>query len=138
MEFMRLVLPRLTLPGALYATMACGAFGTNSRPGLERHARSAQPSASRHVLFADELKGVPGSNAYDVVRRLRPAFLRTRGPLHAPIVFLDHMRLGGVNELRQIPSATIQEVRYLDALAATQQFGTGYSGGVIHVLTGPR
>lgn len=81
-----------------------------------------------------------GSNALEVVRQLRPDFLRSRGPLHAPKVFVDHVSRGSVGELRQIPAASIREIRYLDARAATQQFGPGYSGGVIHVLsvTGPR
>ena len=132
---------RLTVPLFTYAALACGAL----RSETPRDARptSAQPgriSASREVLSADELRTASGANALEVVQRLRPEFLRSRGPLHAPKVFVDHMPIGGVSELRTIPVGGIREIRYLNARVATQEFGTGYSGGVIHVLSvsGPR
>jgi hypothetical protein len=45
------------------------------------------------------------------------------------------MRRGGVDVLREIPALDIAEIRYLDGREATQRFGTGYSGGIIHILT---
>jgi hypothetical protein len=82
-----------------------------------------------------ELRQATGSNAFDLIQQLRPQYLRRRGASQAPAVFLDNIPRGGVDALRQIPALDVAEIRYLDSRAATQQFGTGYSGGIILVLT---
>jgi hypothetical protein len=42
---------------------------------------------------------------------------------------------GELQSLRQIPVSQVKEIRYLDFNAATLQFGTGHSGGIILVIT---
>lgn len=129
----------------LVSAVMFGAACSTSRSATRHDGRPARadaihPGGSRQLLAAVELTAASGSNALAVVEALRPDFLRHRGGLHAPRVFVDHMPAGGVEELRRIPVASIREIRYLSAREATQQFGTGHSGGVIHVLsvTGPR
>lgn len=130
----------LAIPLIIYAGTACAAHRSQVRSDHTSNATLAGMSTSRDVLSARELQDASGSNALEVVRQLRPIFLRSRGPLHAPWVFVDNIPLGDVGELQRIPATSIREIRYLNARVATRDFGTGYSGGVIHVLTvnGPR
>jgi len=94
------------------------------------------------VITAEEIAQHDGlRTAYDVVRRLRPQFLRRRGvaSLSAAseeiVVYLDGIRTGGVEVLRNIDVATVREIRHINARDATTKYGTGHSQGVIEVLT---
>jgi hypothetical protein len=99
---------------------------------------------TRNVLSQAEIEDVELAWTYEAVLRLRPEWLRTRGHRSmtqtetvGAIVYLDGVRLGGLNALRSVRTADVREIRYLTASEATTRFGTGVSGGVIHVLTGP-
>ena len=100
------------------------------------------PAPDRNLITADEIAKSNGSTAYEVVERLRPAFLRTRGsqsiqnptPL-SPIVYLDGMRYGPVSSLAQIPAMGIVSIQYMNAVDASQRFGLGNEGGAILVAT---
>jgi len=48
-------------------------------------------------------------------------------------VFVDGTELGGVEELQQIQSNRIEELRFLSASDAQQQYGSRYAAGVIQV-----
>jgi hypothetical protein len=98
------------------------------------------------VLTAEEISTTNAQNAYDAISLKRPFFLKSRGvrSLHEapvgqtveyPVVYLDRMYYGELESLRDIPVATIQEIRYLDFNAATVRFGTGHSGGIILIIT---
>lgn len=105
----------------------------------------------RNVITAEEIATRPGeSNAYDLIRSLRPAWLRTRGVAsgqvtgngmggvtdNAPIaVYVDGAKMGGPSVLRDIQADRIQELRYLSASDATMQYGTGNTAGAIQVTT---
>jgi hypothetical protein len=52
-----------------------------------------------------------------------------------PVVYVDRMYYGDLESLKDISVTTIFEIRYLDFNAATVQFGTGHSGGIILILT---
>lgn len=52
-------------------------------------------------------------------------------------VYMDGMRLGGVEELRRIPANEVAAVEFLDGPSATIRFGTGHAQGAI-VVTGRR
>jgi hypothetical protein len=100
------------------------------------------------VLTAAEIAASPSLlNAYDAVHALRPHFLRTRGAVSASpgepsvpedvgiLVYVDRQRYGRLNTLREIPVATIDEIRFLNVGEATSQFGMGHPHGVIQVIT---
>lgn len=98
------------------------------------------------VLTAEEIATTTVTNAYDAISLKRPFFLKSRGmrslreapagqTVEYPIVYLDRMFYGELETLRTISVTTIAEIRYLDFNAATLQFGTGHSGGIIHILT---
>ncbi len=80
--------------------------------------------------------------AYDVVRRLRPNWLSRRGPVtvqgtQGVLVYVDNLRRGDIDVLRQISASSIVEIWLINAMRATQRWGTGHTGGVIHVLQRP-
>jgi len=98
------------------------------------------------VLTAEEIATTTAQNAYDAISLRRPFFLKSRGTrslreapvgqtVEYPVVFLDRMYFGELESLKNIPVSTIDEIRYLDFNAATMQFGTGHSGGIILILT---
>ncbi len=100
--------------------------GTDSGSGGARHDR----------ITADDLEGVVEDNAYDVISRMRPQWLRRRGRSLLPTVFRDHMRVGtDIEALKSIRLENILELRYLNASDATMRWGTGFTGGVIQIVT---
>jgi hypothetical protein len=80
------------------------------------------------------------TTATQIVRRLRPAWLqgrgqtRLRGPQPSVVVYVNTQRVGGAEALERYTSWEIQELHYLDAVAATQRFGTGHGGGAILIV----
>ena len=98
----------------------------------------------RSVLTFEEIEfdkaGV--RSAYDIIARLRPEYLRSRGSSSlrtgAPstaVVYLDEMRYGNLASLRTISAAQVYEVRYFNAADATTRFGTDHLGGAILITT---
>jgi hypothetical protein len=87
---------------------------------------------------AIEASNVSGS-AYDLVRTLRPAWLRVRGraTLGYPRVYVDGLRRSGrpVDVLGAISVRLVQRVQYLSTQEATARFGTGHEHGAILVQT---
>jgi hypothetical protein len=49
-------------------------------------------------------------------------------------VYLNGIRLGGVNELRLIPAREVKEIRFVRAIDGVA-FGVGRSGGAILVIS---
>ena len=104
---------------------------------------------NQNVITTEEISQVTASNAYDLIQHLRPNFLRTRGAVRgAPsadgtnrfeavdlVVYLNESRLGGSEQLRQITSSDIREIRYYSSSDATTKWGTGHSAGAIQVIT---
>jgi outer membrane cobalamin receptor len=118
---------------ALSVAAACG---TSPRAG------SAGAAGDRNVILAEEISQVDNATALDVVQRLRPHFLQRRGPTSIraevssyPVVYIDGLRRGDVNELRQIPAGTVERIEYISASDATTRWGTGHVAGVISVTT---
>ena len=98
------------------------------------------------ILTAEEIATTDAQNAYDAISLKRPFFMKSRGmrSLHDapsgqtveyPVVYMDRMYYGDLESLRTISVASIREIHYLDFNAATVQYGTGHSGGIILVLT---
>jgi hypothetical protein len=119
-----LAVPLLAL--ALFAT-GCAAATSGGGGGSGR-------------ITAEALEAVNVQDAFMAVQRLRPQWLRSRGPTsinrsEALAVFLDNARMGGVEQLRNIPVSSIESIEYLDASEATQRWGTGYTRGAILVTT---
>ena len=103
---------------------------------------SSSNRGSLDVVTRAEMDGVQAADAYALLQRLRPQFLRTRGSVSMsntsdayPIVYLNNVRHGNLNSLRDIPVNDIQEIRFISASDATTRWGTGHGSGVIMVRT---
>ena len=122
----------------LNAVGACASSGSGEG--------AARPSTS--VITSDEIAQTSAANAYELIQRLRPNFLRTRGavrgaPRGSPnqleavdlVVYMNESRMGGSDQLRQIPVSEIREIRYFTAADATTKWGTGHTAGAIQVIS---
>lgn len=103
-------------------------------PGPSAGATRSNPD----VITEQELARYPSVSVRQAIERLRPRFLRTRGPtsLTNPaadriVVYHGDTRMGGLEFLDQIMTGDIVEVRYLSAPDATQRYGTGHTAGAI-------
>ena len=99
---------------------------------------------NRSVLTAEEIDASRsgGWTAYDLIARLRPEYLRSRGPSSlrtlAPttaVVYVDDMRFGELASLRTFNTDQILFIQYLNAADATTRFGTDHFGGAILITT---
>ena len=135
------------------ALSGCASSGQRSSAASPQTAPAqAGATASRRtnpfVLTSAEIAASPSLlNAYDAVQALRPHFLRRRGPVSlgtgasptpddiGVVVYLDRQRYGRTSTLRDIPVATIEEIRFLNVGEASSQFGMGHPHGVIQIIT---
>lgn len=108
---------------------ACG------RPG---ELRSLQPD---NTLLQEDLERLDVANAYQAVERLRPDWLRGRGPpsprnpqASLPTIYVAGVRQqAGLEALRQVRLGDVREIQYLNSADATTRYGTGHVGGAILV-----
>jgi hypothetical protein len=99
----------------------------------------------RSVIRSDEIVTVQAANAHDIVAKLRPEFLRSRGPISTsrnvttpPVmtVFIDGVEAGPIDQaLRQIPATDVVEIRLYRAADAATKYGSRHNGGVVDVKT---
>ena len=107
----------LAAAAALALLPACTPAGANWR-----EPRTAAPASS--VITQEEIQAVGVTNLYDVVLRLRPAWLTGQGMKNFGgqtgmiLVYHDHVRMGEISALRDIPTNYVVRLRYLDASSA--------------------
>ena len=120
---------------AAAAAFACASGGAGGTSGA-RH--------DSNLITADEIVASHETNAFDVISRLRPLFLRTRGrsSLSAgtnssdyATVFLDNQMYGDLNTLKNINAEQIRQIRWYSGPDAVQKFGMQYGAGVIAIDT---
>jgi hypothetical protein len=115
---------------ALAGSIACASSST----GIAR-----QPT-DRNVIYQTELESVGSTNLYELIEKVRPNFLRSRGPTsfsstgdEYPVVFVDGRRYGDLASLKSLITSQVSEVRYYDASSAAAKFGMINAPGVIDV-----
>ena len=98
--------------------------------------------SGRDPLLTEEIVASGAPTAYEAVQLRRPIWLSSRGMKSFstrgstyPVVYMNGMKYGDLEALRNIPAETIAEIRYITAEDATIQFGTGHPAGVIMVTT---
>jgi hypothetical protein len=121
----------------LAGTLACAGRPSSTEGGAVRR--------DPNVIMADELSetSLAGMSVLEVVRRLRPNFLSTRGVQSRsnPESGRVHASINGngvvsLDELRTMQTAGVVEIRLLSAAAAMQRFGgAAQEGPVILVRT---
>ena len=116
---------------ALAGAIACASGGATG---------NAPPIADRNIITQSELELAVGTNLYQVIEKLRPNFLRSRGPTSIntpgeeyPVVFVDGRKYGDIGSLRSLIPSQVTQVRYYDAASAAAQFGVINAPGVIDV-----
>lgn len=113
------------------------------KPQPEALAASTRPGSARDVLTQAEIRAANAGDAYDLVQRLRPAWLRQN--LNASQAEADGSReirvwvngrdAGGLATLRNYDSHQIVSMRWVDPLTALATYGPGYGRGVITLDT---
>lgn len=107
-------------------------------------ARPATPPARAEydVITEDQIEKSQAINAYEVIQRLKPNFLASRGPTNfrdasptLPKVYVNDVLYGDVSTLTTIEATDIAMIRMYQAWEATYKFGTGNMGGAIDVFT---
>ena len=95
-----------------------------------------------NVLIEEDILGAEATDAYEVVQRLRPNWLRRRGPTsrRSPgsgdvTVYVDGVQYGDVSTLRSMPVGDMVGMAYFSAADATVKFGGRQGGAVIEVYT---
>jgi hypothetical protein len=120
---------------------ACASGGGGGAPGTER-------GSSTRIIEAEILRLADSVNsAWEVVQRLRPQWLRSRGQVSVmsgegdrPIVYVNNARFGEMIVLQNIEALSVREMRFIRAADATTRWGTGHPAGAIEVFlhTGSR
>ncbi len=88
--------------------------------------RTTVQSSSADYVTSIEIAATGANNAYDLINRLRPRWLRTQAPgsigagvrSQVVAVYLDGVRLGGLDALRSLSTAGIKTMQYYDATRA--------------------
>lgn len=104
-------------------------------------APEATPRRDTNLITTDELRDIRFATIYDAVRLLKGQWLIERnlddlsssGPTMQ--VYLDDVRVGGVDALRDIPAKNAAYVRHIDGTRAMARWGRGHERGVILVAT---
>jgi len=115
--------------GLLAVVNACASSGSNQPAKTERN-----------VITRVEILGSSFATAdlYQAIRSLRPhllappASVRSRATTATPVaVYVDGMRQAGLDALRTLRASDVEEVRYLDPMAAQSELGPAASGGAM-------
>ncbi len=108
--------------------------------GCATRGAESGPRRDRDVITAEEIEEINVATAFDVIRQLRPEYLRSRGQMSLrdsepeyAVVYLNGVKYGGLEQLRTIRAMDIAEIRYIGASDATTRWGTGHFGGVIEI-----
>lgn len=103
---------------------------------------SGEAQRDRELITADEIREVPVTSAWELVARLRPTWIRSRGPASMrssapdyPVVYVDDVHSGGPEALQRISSVAISEIRFISARDAATRFGLNHGAGAIMVRT---
>ena len=124
------------LGGCLLLSTACAGGGA-----VRGYSGSLHGSGSREVIRIVDHPELSNLDAYQVVRRLRPFFLQSRGPSSVMLpanrvtVFIDDMPIGGVAELESINVRDVREIRFLSASEAVVRYGRRFAGGIIKLVS---
>lgn len=122
------------LLAALPLVSACASSGSQTGQASPRH--------DPYVITAAELATASASNLFDAVRQLRPRWMERLGPTtfgpqaeYAVMVYMDRIRFGAPDMLRQVPVSLPLSVRYYSASEAQAEFGVGNLQGAIQIVT---
>ncbi|HLM67473.1 MAG TPA: hypothetical protein VK358_08100 [Longimicrobium sp.] len=113
------------------------------KPHPATPAAAARPGASRDVLGEEEIRAANAVDAYDLIQKLRPAWLRQKpGPSEMDAdgsreirVWVNGRDAGGPGVLRNYDPERIVTIRWVDPTRARVTYGAGYGRGVVELQT---
>ena len=137
---------------ALFGLADSAAAQDESAPAAQEQVAPGQPASSagraarprRDLITQEEIAQSGASNLYDVVQRLRPAWLRgtsasnIRGGGQGFVVYQNNTPLGGLDALRQMTPGYATAIRFLDGTEASNTLpglGSRRVAGAIVVVT---
>lgn len=134
----------------LILTLLFAGLGAGALVAQDAEPKKQVPTRQATLITAAEIGPIRHEmpTAYELIQRLRPQFLRSRGTTSlggsagsskpTALVVVDGSPRGDLSALRQVSAMSIEEIRYLSAADASIRFGTGYTGGAILVTTRSR
>jgi hypothetical protein len=137
------------LVAALAASAAaCASSGSSGAPSSGAAATPPGPRGNSNLITEAEIASTGLQSIYEVVERLRPNMLRTRGQMGRVTgasggdsgagmstikVYQNGSPIGDISMLRNILASSVKQVQYLSPSDATTRFGTGHDAGAILV-----
>ena len=121
------------LAALFYSMAALGGCAGQNRAELNV---SPRPGGLAAITEEDIVKS-HATTALEAVEKLNPMYLTSKldlAPTAEREVYLNGVRLGGVNELRWIPAREVKEIRFVRAIDGGA-YGVGRSGGAILVVS---
>jgi hypothetical protein len=125
---MRSMLPVCALAAVL---AACGGNPPGHTPPVVR--------GGARLINESEVQVSTAATAYDLIQQLRPRWLvvasgpTTLGREPEIMVYVNEMKMGGLQNLYDIDVNAIRRVAFMDANEATARFGINHSHGAIMV-----
>jgi hypothetical protein len=139
----------------IVAVVAIGSLGACASGGSKPPAAAPSTTAasstttapkrgSANLITQSEIESTSLEMLYDVIERLRPNMMRTRGQMgrlsggagmSTIKVYLNGTLIGDTSTLRSIQSSSVKQVEYLSSSDATTRFGTGNDAGAILVTS---
>jgi len=93
-----------------------------------------------NIITEQEIAAAQVSTAYEVIQKLRPNFLHSRGATSlqstapaTPNVYVDGQRFGDTNALRNISAMNVAGIRYYSVSEGAIKFGMDNASGVIEI-----
>jgi hypothetical protein len=133
------------VPAAILVALSLAACASTGEGGTR---------SSADIITEQEIARATASNAYELIRNLRPRWLSTRGQgtlgtverpgVDGPVtemattsimVYLDGLRLGSVAALENVSTRDLTFAERLTVGEATRRFGGGHPHGAIVLTT---
>ena len=107
------------------------------------HTASETPLPDSNLITSAEIDSSHLSTAYDVIHKLRPQYLMSRGkltldptvPPALPRVYVDDQFYGDATTLRGLWTGSLESIRYLSSASAQYKYGHDNAAGVIAIIT---
>lgn len=133
-------------PAAQAAPAPAGTQEPGAQASAPRRERTRAPRVRRDLITREEIAASGATNLYEVVQRLRPAWMRgtsasnLRGGGTSVVVYQGNTPLGGLEALRQLTTGYAASLRYLEGTEASNTLpGLGsrrVAGAIVVVLPG--
>ena len=140
---------------AIVSLGACASGGSKAPAAAPSTTAAASTSTapkrgSANLITQSEIEAANLETVYDVIERIRPNMLRTRGQMGRVTgaasggggagmstikVYLNGTLIGDTSALRGIQASSVKQVEYLSSSDATTRFGTGNDAGAILVTS---